>query len=256
MANAADPAPAEALSKRERLVNAWLAADGDATVTDVADLAGASRSYASQVRQSLEDEDGLADERVEEMTDEDLIATYERRLGDEGEGTAAEQGERKATAPDADGDGASDDALGNDGAAASSTDGGDGLRGDSEDRPDPLEPWSRADTDRQIPTPPRRQPPGPPQPTPTAAPSADGRGQPRLSRDGEDADEGLYVPAGVLREIDETLAVIEDEASFEVENVPPQHHQRQVALAKLYVAQRARNLLEDARDEAVPAEEA
>ncbi len=225
--------PETGLSKHDRLVNAWRAAGRDANVETVASLTGASQSYASQVRQALESGD-LSDGEVDAATDPALVERYEEQLrmasadggdpaenGGEGQGTrqAGHQTGRQRSQPSA------------------------GEQAGPQGQP--------RTTDQG--TAPPRQPPRPPRQPPQAQPP---RQQPQQDRrESIQAEDGLYVPTSALQEIDETLAVLAEEAQFEVENVPPQQPQHQAALARLYVARRARSLLGDAADEAVPADE-
>lgn len=200
------------LTKHDRLVNAWLAVGHDATVDTVASLTGASESYASQVRQAMEN-GALSDDEVDEATVPGLVERY-----------------RRADAS------ADDESVG-------------GTAGDDRSAP-PDRPQGPSRSPSQS-APPRQPHAGdgypPPQPPQDRAP--------RPAESSPKNEDGLYVPVEVLREIDATLATLENEARYRVENVPSQRPQHQSALAKLYVAQRARAMVGDAADGAVPADE-
>ena len=253
------------LSKHDKLVNAWLAAGRDANVETVASLTDASPSYASQVRQAMEEGD-LSEDEVEATTVPALVDRYEERV--EAAATGAET---------ADGGSAeSESENAENGAGASETPQGAPEQRHQRPSQSPDEnprpssgrgrqgPYRRgeAPVQRQPPQPPRppQRPPAnrpPPQQEDPASQQRSGRAQtdPTRGREPVQGEDGLYVPAGDLAEMDETLAVLEDEARFQVENLPPNQPQYQVALAKLYVARQARSLVGDAADDAVPADE-
>lgn len=77
---------ADDTSKKERLINAWLAAGPDGKTTDVSDVTDSSRGYASDIRRALEsddDEDGLSIEAIREAHDPSLVASYREQLGED-----------------------------------------------------------------------------------------------------------------------------------------------------------------------------
>ncbi|MEA5388050.1 hypothetical protein VB773_19455 [Haloarculaceae archaeon H-GB2-1] len=54
-----------------------------------------------------------------------------------------------------------------------------------------------------------------------------------------------------MREIDDTLAAFQDQAAFELQHTHPQQPDRQVALGRYYVVQKARQLLGEAAAESM-----
>ena len=73
------------LSKKQRLINAWIAVGPEGKTTDVSDLTNSSRGYASDLRRALE---GEADEAIEHDVIQnayhpDLVEKYRSDLDDE-----------------------------------------------------------------------------------------------------------------------------------------------------------------------------
>lgn len=73
------------LSKKQRLVNAWIAIGPDGKTTDVSELTDSSRGYASDIRRGLE---GESDQEVSFETIEDayhpaLVQKYRSELGED-----------------------------------------------------------------------------------------------------------------------------------------------------------------------------
>lgn len=226
------------LSKRDRLVNAWLAAGADANVDTVAQLSGASGSYASRIGRSLADGE-ITEAAVDEARVPELVEAYERRL------ETGAVGER-----------AGGSAQSGAGTEESAPSGGPAPRGEPPDgtAPPSGEPGQSPGTGQ----PPREGPP-----PETSA----GGGQRRPpagmgERDRESTGPGVsvpqedrYVPVEVLAEIDNALSLYEEEARYEVQHSSPQGPQNQVALAKLFVLQKTRALLGDAAENAVTLDE-
>jgi hypothetical protein len=85
MADPADDTEAD-LSKKERLINAWIAAGPDGKTTDVSDLAESSRGYASDIRRGMagEDEDeALPFEEIGAAHEPELVDQYRSELADD-----------------------------------------------------------------------------------------------------------------------------------------------------------------------------
>jgi len=64
------------LSKKQRLINAWIAVGPEGKTTDVSELTDASRGYASDIRRAIEgeDEDELTTDELQDAYDPDLVA--------------------------------------------------------------------------------------------------------------------------------------------------------------------------------------
>lgn len=292
--------PAADLTKRDRLVNAWLAAGWDANVATVASLTDASESYASQVRQSMEDDEIDADAiAVPNLVDRYRAAVADEtdatERGDPVEASAGSTANETSAGGTANGPGATETrrrgrtgqtdgnpergqqrpprrpAAGGVGGPARPTDAGQDA-GTDPGRTEPSGGQGSPGTSGggqpvQQPTPGPTQrgtahgPQGAPQRLPPAARSIQsGAGQrtiwrPSVADSGLSFDEGLYVPVGRLQEIDATLALYEEAAQFDVQNAPPGQPLRQAALARLFVAEKARELLNEVASDAVPAEE-
>ena len=75
----------EELSKKQRLINAWMAVGPEGKTTDVSDLTDSSRGYASDLRRALEGEDG--DEidigEIRDAYHPELVEKYRNELGKE-----------------------------------------------------------------------------------------------------------------------------------------------------------------------------
>lgn len=66
------------LSKKDRIINAWLAA-GPEAMANIAEITDSSIAYASRIKSQME-EDELGEEEVEEVRDEALVDEYANRL--------------------------------------------------------------------------------------------------------------------------------------------------------------------------------
>ncbi|WP_335999401.1 hypothetical protein [Halorientalis halophila] len=76
------------LSKKERLINAWIAVGPEGKTTDVSDLTGSSRGYASDIRRAIggehdDEEDDLPFEDVLDAYEPTLVETYRSELDEE-----------------------------------------------------------------------------------------------------------------------------------------------------------------------------
>jgi len=81
-----DDDPGADLSKKERLINAWIAVGPEGKTTDVSDLTGSSRGYASDIRRSMagdDEEEKLPFEEIEDAHDPDLVERYRSDLADD-----------------------------------------------------------------------------------------------------------------------------------------------------------------------------
>ncbi|MFB6164596.1 MAG: hypothetical protein ABEJ31_05505, partial [Haloarculaceae archaeon] len=76
---------AEELSKKHRLINAWIAAGPEAKTTDVGEVTGASRGYASGIRRALEGEgdEQIDDEELREAYHPELVDRYRSELDED-----------------------------------------------------------------------------------------------------------------------------------------------------------------------------
>lgn len=186
------------LSKKERLINAWLAAGPEAQATTVAELTDASTGYASEINTDIE-EGELDDEEIEAARDEDLIETYADQL---------EQ---------------SDDAGGNQEA------GGEQPAQQRSQPPRQQPPQQQPPQGQQPPpqqsqqVPPQgQQPPqAPPQQPPQPQQQQPPQGPPQQTQQGLPAGGQQSVPVSQLQELDDLLAIYEEEAQFEAQNLPP-----------------------------------
>jgi hypothetical protein len=71
------------LSKKERLINAWIAVGPEGKTTDVSDLTGSSRGYASDIRRSMageDDDDDLSFEEIAAAHEPELVEQYRSDL--------------------------------------------------------------------------------------------------------------------------------------------------------------------------------
>lgn len=74
------------LSKKERLINAWIAVGPEGKTTDVSDLTGSSRGYASDIRRSMagdDDDEKLPFEELTDAHDPELVDQYRSDLADD-----------------------------------------------------------------------------------------------------------------------------------------------------------------------------
>ncbi|WP_226022937.1 hypothetical protein [Halomicrobium salinisoli] len=223
------------LSKKDRLINAWLAAGPDAMAKNVAEVTDSSVAYASRIESQMEDGD-IGEDDVGAVRDEALVDEYATRL------------ERLAQ---------------RDGDATAGTEGGGQSSGNSDRRRPSTreaqqhhqqrqqEAAQRRETAQQPPQqgplgqpqqqPPQQQPPQ--QQPPQQLPQRSGEGFPD--------DAAGSVPVERLRELDRVLCAFEEEAQFEVQHLS--RSQAAEAVGKLFVAGKARSLLrdavEDGRDE-------
>jgi hypothetical protein len=74
------------LSKKERLINAWIAVGPEGKTTDVSDLTGSSRGYASDVRRAManEDDEDLGFDEITAAHEPALVEQYRSALVDDG----------------------------------------------------------------------------------------------------------------------------------------------------------------------------
>lgn len=71
------------LSKKERLINAWIAVGPEGKTTDVSDLTGSSRGYASDIRRAMageDEDDDLSFEEIAAAHEPELVAQYRSNL--------------------------------------------------------------------------------------------------------------------------------------------------------------------------------
>jgi hypothetical protein len=74
------------LSKKERLINAWIAVGPEGKTTDVSDLTGSSRGYASDIRRAMAgeaDDDDLSFEEITAAHEPELVEQYRSDLADD-----------------------------------------------------------------------------------------------------------------------------------------------------------------------------
>src|SRR6056297_1523433 len=71
------------LSKKQRLINAWMAVGPEGKTTDVSDLTDSSRGYASDLRRALEgeDEDEIDIDEIRDAYHPELVEKYRNELG-------------------------------------------------------------------------------------------------------------------------------------------------------------------------------
>ncbi|MEA5388049.1 hypothetical protein VB773_19450 [Haloarculaceae archaeon H-GB2-1] len=70
---------AEDLSKRKRLVNAWLAGGPDVKNSVIAEIAAASTGYASRIRNNMKSGE-ISEAEVQDERDEELVDAYTEQL--------------------------------------------------------------------------------------------------------------------------------------------------------------------------------
>lgn len=73
------------LSKKQRLINAWIAVGPEGKTTDVSDLTDSSRGYASDLRRGLEgdEEEQIEMDEIRDAYHPELVAKYRSELGDD-----------------------------------------------------------------------------------------------------------------------------------------------------------------------------
>ena len=215
-------APAEEeLSKKARLINAWLAVGSAAKATNIAEITGASTAYASRVKSDM-DADEISDDAVANARDEALIEAYTTRYQQFTEHTddAASTNEQAPTDTQPAADASDHHALQ-----------GDQQYGERDES-----------TASQEASPPQQ--PGPHSPAQNAtqhssqAPQSPSQPPATLSTDGQQT-----IQAEQLRELDDLLATYEREARFDLRNLPSD--QTAAAAGKLFVAQEARSNLRE-----------
>lgn len=185
----------EELSKKQRLINAWIAVGSEGKTTDVSDLTDSSRGYASDLRRALEgeDEEEMGMDEIRDAYHPELVEKYRSELGQEAvdgvwgfldelrrrpeaEQPAAEPTEPTGrTPPQQEPQAASSGAAGGPGGGP----GGGGERRPQQPTGTGPEP-GRPSTPQQPPRQPGQQPYGAPsqQPTPQQSPSAQQPGTP------------------------------------------------------------------------------
>lgn len=222
----------EELAKKDRLINAWFAVGEDASPGDIADVTGASPAYASRIRSELT-EGEIPEEEVEDIRDDQLVDEYAARLDQ----LAQDETEETEDETEADMEQPADE--------------------EPEPTAEPEHPQEPRQESAHQQAPPRQQPQQaqrppqqgqqPPQRTPPRqqsqpAPQSQHSQQVQQSQqEGLAGEQGQTIPVEQLVELDEMLAFIQDEAHFELQNLPPQD--RGAAAGKLFVAQQARGAL-------------
>ncbi|WP_226010828.1 hypothetical protein [Halomicrobium salinisoli] len=213
------------LSKKDRLINAWLAAGPDAMAKNVAEVTDSSVAYASRIESQMEDGD-IGEDDIGAVRDEALVDEYATRL------------ERLAQ---------------RDGDATAGTEGGGQSSGNSDRRRPSTREAQQHHQQRQQEAAQRRETAQqPPQQGPLRQPQQQPPQQlPQRSGEGFPDDAAGSVPVERLRELDRVLCAFEEEAQFEVQHLS--RPQAAEAVGKLFVAGKARSLLrdavEDGRDE-------
>lgn len=258
----------EDLSKKDRLINAWLAAGPETYAKTVAEIAGASTAYASRIKSQIE-EGEITDDDVEDIRDEELVNRYTDRLSemsDTGEAdtdeaaTAETETEAPAADADADAESASEpesepgdevdegagEAPGDEVAAAGTTAAEDEQAQSQAQAPVQDEASGQqqsAPQQGQATSQQRQQPPGAvgSWQTQSRQPQQDQQVQQGLAAADVDVD---AVPVDQLQELDSRLATYEESARFELQHLPPQ--QTGHAVGKLFIIQQTRSFLHDA----------
>lgn len=87
----------EELANKDRLVNAWLAGQEEASPSDIAEVTNATTAYASRIRSEMK-EGEITEADVEEVRDDQLVDEYASRLEQLAQGEAADEtGDAEAT---------------------------------------------------------------------------------------------------------------------------------------------------------------
>ncbi len=227
MANSELPDREADLSKKDRLINAWLAAGPDAMAKNIAEITDSSVAYASRIESQME-EGEIGEDDVEAVRDEALVDEYADRL----ERIAQEEEEGDASG------GESPDATGDTGSS------GTEAPEEADQRQPSVREARRQHQERQQEAARERETGQHP---PQRWPSGQSGQQPQQSREAFPADAEGSVPVERLRELDELLAAFEEEAQFEVQHLP--QSQAAEAVGKLFVAGKTRSLLREAVEE-------
>lgn len=270
------------LSKKDRLVNAWLAAGPDAMAKNIAEITDSSIAYASRIKSEMEDGD-IGEEEVDEVRDEALVDEYADRLqrltqGNSDTGAAGGGEAEAATEPDEPGETQAEQSEQRQPSAleaqqhhqerqqeAAQRESGQQPQEPSQRQPQqpqrpqqpqqpqqsqrPQQPQQPQQPQRQSQQPQQRQPERPPQQQPRRQPARQQPPrrpqQPPQRREQREfpAEERDSVSVERLRELDQLLATYEEEARFEIQNLP--QGRATEAVGKLFVAEKARSLLHE-----------
>lgn len=210
------------MSKKDRLITAWLAADDDTRAGAVADVADTSLSYAARMGNEL-DEGELTDEDIEIARDDALVETYSERLADH----PSAGGDANETA-----DGPSTETQETTGAASPETGESAASAPGQPQQPTHVPPQQRH--------PPRlpQQPAGGSQSGGQPAPSQSQSRTPpnQLPTNGQES-----VSVDALQLLDGLLVTYEEEAHFDLQNLPPTA--TAAAVGKLFIIQQTRSRL-------------
>jgi hypothetical protein len=251
------------LSKKDRLVNAWAAADDDTSAGVVADVTDSSLSYAARVKSSIEEGD-IEEETLDDVRDEALIEEYATRIQRQEQRPRSESTAREG--PDA-APGAGDGATPPEEPERWQSRGTG--RGTQQQSPNAQPPRRTHQPQESKPSPGVRQPASRPPEQPTYRRQSPAEGQslqqslekryqpprppqsattnqrPPQSADGQRTSNRPPSPSRErpdvyqqIRNLDDLLATYEAEARYHVENMPAQY--AAPAVSKLFVLQQIR----------------
>lgn len=199
------------LSKKDRIINAWLAVGLDAKAKHIAEVTDASLAYASRIASQMEANE-ISEDDVAEIRDEALIEAYGDQLA---QFTQQEHDAAAMTTEETDQSAETESA--NDGVTDQSNAQHAGDEGEQQTHhlPQHSQQPSHHDTDGKTVT----------------------YEEPLL------ADSGGTVATDQLRELDELLAMYEEEAQFERHHLSPQD--AATAVGKLFIIQQTRSKLRE-----------
>lgn len=255
------------LSKKQRLINAWIAVGPEGKTTDVSELTDSSRGYASDLRRALEgeEEEEIDIDEIQEAFHPELVDKYRSGLGEEAVNGEWEFTEKLGQRPEAEQQPAAPpepeqqppetgrrppqqqpEAAGGPGRPGQQPGGGRQGRqpptAPRQPRQPPQQPGQQQPYSQptQQPTPtaqPTQQPGGqaaytgqPPTQTGQPTPQA---GQPMQPQPGQVSPQQTQQQLlGQLRELDNSLTVQQQKAQTELNSVPPQSVAQNVAISK------------------------
>jgi len=261
------------LSKKQRLINAWIAVGPEGKTTDVSDLTDSSRGYASDLRRGLEGEaeEDVEHDEIQEAYHPELVEKYRSELGEEaidGQWEFMDRLQRRPT-----GDREPSTPSPSDQPTAEPT----RTQPQRESQAGRQPPAGRGGTGRQPggaqgppgqPSPgagqPSRPPTGPPQGRPTPGPQTGqqtggaamgaapqtGQQQAPGSQSGgaQQRMQVIQQVANQLRELDNSLTYQQQQAQAEINAAPPQSVTQSMAISKYNLIVEIRQSLQELRN--------
>jgi hypothetical protein len=232
------------LTKKQRLINAWIAIGPNGKTTDVSEVTDSSRGYASDIRRALEGESDqeITMDEIQEAYHPSLVQAYRSNVGTDAiDGSWPFMSELRRTPPsEPDRSAGSPPAHGT----------GPGSGAGTEPPPPTTGPPSQSPA-KPVSTPGEPQPPAGPGPGAGGPPTAPPQYGPQTTETQPAGGPSQLPTAGQLlerlRALDNTLGTHQRVAQTEINSAPPQSVAQSIAISKYNLVVETRQALGDIR---------